>query len=89
MPVDAKNSRDFFSAFLEFVPEFCKTEKNEPNFATFLVISTVHILLNVLDDFHVCLFHFFAGAVFHEKGGYILDYTQMIFFNIRTFKTTW
>ena len=63
--------------------------KNEPNFATFLVISTVHILLNVLDDFHVCLFHFFAGAEFHEKGGYILDYTQMIFCNIGTFKTTW
>ena len=57
-----QNSRQFCSAFWSLFQIFCqaKTFIYEPNFATFLVISTFDILLNVLDDFHVFFVSFFC-----------------------------
>lgn len=79
-----------FSRSFEVCSRFLQ-DKNvyEPNFATFWWFPLLIFCSMCLTIFIFVCFIFWGGAIPHKKGGYIPDYTQMIFCNIETFKTTW
>ena len=67
-----QNSRDIFSTPFGSVLQVFAKSVYEPNFASFLVISTL-IFLTVLD-----LFHFLLGGYLIKKGVCILDFLYRI-----------